>query len=154
MWVQIFKIPLHVWGYEFLEALTKPLGRLICRDDDTRDKVRFDRARILLEVNRPWCSGKEIWIQVDDSLHKVILVPEFSGCGFGGMQCAGNHQKPGESSDSESSFAVGDNSPMSDTAWRFGDDSKVGDCGSPALEGAGQEIQIQTVMVEKSKTVT
>lgn len=38
VWVKIFNVPVKVWGYEFFEAVTAPLGRTICRDDPTRDR--------------------------------------------------------------------------------------------------------------------
>lgn len=83
VWVKLFNIPVKVWRFEFFEAVTAGHGRLVCLDDDTRDMCRFDVARVLLQVEKPWVCGKEIWVQVDNALHKVFMIPEVSSLGTG-----------------------------------------------------------------------
>lgn len=58
MSVSIFNVPVMVWSYEFFVVALSSLGRIICQDDAMRDQRRFDVARVLLKLDKPWLGGK------------------------------------------------------------------------------------------------
>lgn len=51
---------MHVLGYEFFEAVVSSFGRLVCMNDYTRDKSHLGVARVFVEVQEPFLSGKEV----------------------------------------------------------------------------------------------
>jgi hypothetical protein len=69
VWVQIYGIPLHIWGENFFKMVGNSLGVFIDFDEETARMARFDVARIKVLTTT--------WAFIDESL-KV----EVEGVGF------------------------------------------------------------------------
>jgi hypothetical protein len=48
VWVRLYGIPLQLWDEQVFRAITKQWGEFIRLDEDTKGRVRFDRARVKL----------------------------------------------------------------------------------------------------------
>jgi hypothetical protein len=69
VWVQIYGIPLHIWGENLFKIVGKRLGEFMDYDEETARMLRFDVARIKIQTT--------IWAFID-----VVLKVEVEGLSF------------------------------------------------------------------------
>jgi hypothetical protein len=60
VWVQIYGIPLHIWGKNLFKLIGNRIGAFVDFDDETARLARFDMARIKIAT--------EIWASIDTEL--------------------------------------------------------------------------------------
>ena len=76
LWVTLEEIPLQVWHEKFFAFLGNSWGKLVCIDDNTIKRKRFDIARLLVSV--------ESWLSIPSSVNvnvrgidfKILIIVE------------------------------------------------------------------------------
>jgi hypothetical protein len=51
VWIRIYGVPIHAWNPEFFRNFIQSFGCIIKVDECTKNYLRFDFARILIEVS-------------------------------------------------------------------------------------------------------
>ena len=81
-WVQVWGIPLQAWDTKYFRHTLAAMGDLVEIDDDTKEKRRLDRARVLLKT--PWrpTINHMVEVHISDECFKVFVVEETRGGSF------------------------------------------------------------------------
>ena len=66
MWISLPSLPLNFFKKNFLEVLTKPIGRVLAYDQATLSFSRPRVARVCVEVNLLPCNPSRIWLDMRD----------------------------------------------------------------------------------------
>ena len=64
IWLQVWGFPIQVWELDHLRKAVANIGDVIELDDDTEDKYRLDRARLLVRTPLPPSIRTEVHIHV------------------------------------------------------------------------------------------
>jgi hypothetical protein len=79
IWVRIFGIPPHVWGWNCLQKIVNSFGRLVSMDVNTEKQLRFDVARVEVVVSSWDFFEKLVEIKVEDVTFSIQVVEERFG---------------------------------------------------------------------------
>ncbi|MCI33631.1 DUF4283 domain protein, partial [Trifolium medium] len=52
IWVRLFGVPLHIWGWDGFNSLIWRFGRLLNLDPETSNQTRFDVARAQVAITQ------------------------------------------------------------------------------------------------------
>jgi hypothetical protein len=78
-WVRIYGLPLHVWGENAFRLLIKPWGDYVGVDEETRQRARFDVARVKILTSATESIDTVSNIKVLDDLFAVRMIEEGGG---------------------------------------------------------------------------
>ena len=81
VWLQVWGFPIEAWELKHLKTVVSMVGDVIEPNDDTEDRRRLDRARLLIRTPLPPTIRKEVNVCVDGIMHKVWMVEEVGGEG-------------------------------------------------------------------------
>ena len=81
VWLQLWGFPIEAWELKHLKTAVSIVGDVIEPDDDTEDRRRLDRARLLIQTPLPPAIRKEVKVCVDGIMHNVWMVEEVGGEG-------------------------------------------------------------------------
>jgi len=76
VWIQVWGFPLEVWEVEHFKKAISFIGDVIELDDDTEDRRRLDRARILVRTPLPPSIRREVAVRVGEFKYRVWFVEE------------------------------------------------------------------------------
>lgn len=78
-WVQVWGILLQAWTMKHIQQIVAAMGEMVDLDDDTEDKRRLDRARVL--VKTPWNPPIKhtVEVHIGDERFNVFVVEECGG---------------------------------------------------------------------------
>jgi hypothetical protein len=79
VWVRLFGVPLHIWGWEGFFKIVYCFGKLKSLDPETLNHSRYDVARVQLEVASWDMLDKVVEIKVDEEIFIVRMVEERVG---------------------------------------------------------------------------
>ncbi|KAH1241717.1 hypothetical protein GmHk_07G019230 [Glycine max] len=78
-WVQVWGIPLQAWHTKHLRQILAALGDMVDVDDDTEEKRRLDRARVLLKTPSRPTINCTVDVYISGECFKVVVVEETGG---------------------------------------------------------------------------
>ena len=81
VWFQVWGFPIEAWELEHIKTVVSTVGDVIEPDDDTKDRRRLDRARLLVRTPLSPAIQKEVNVRVGDINYKVWMVEEVGGDG-------------------------------------------------------------------------
>ncbi|GMJ13842.1 hypothetical protein HRI_005053400 [Hibiscus trionum] len=73
IWLKLIDVPLSIWSIDFFEALGRRWGTVIDIDKETRNMSRFDKARMVLEVQKISVIPRSISVIVNGQVNKILL---------------------------------------------------------------------------------
>ena len=76
VWIQIWGFPIEVWDVEYMKQLISSIGDVIEVDEDTDDRRRLDRARLLVRTPLPPVIMKEVMVYCGEEEYRVRLIEE------------------------------------------------------------------------------
>lgn len=76
MWLQVWGFLIEVWEIDHFKTVVSTVGDVIEPDDDTDDRRRLDRARLLVRTPLPPAIKKEAIVRVGDIEYRVWMVEE------------------------------------------------------------------------------
>lgn len=76
VWIQLWGFPVEAWDVDHMKKAISVIGDVIEPDEDTDDRRRLDRARLLVRTPLPPAITKEITVRTGDVDHKVWMVEE------------------------------------------------------------------------------
>lgn len=76
VWLQVWGFPIEAWEIDHLKTVISTVGNVIEPDDDTEDRRRLDRARLLVRTPLPPAIKKEVIVRVGGIDYKVWMVEE------------------------------------------------------------------------------
>jgi len=76
VWLQVWGFPIKVWGADHFRKAASCIGDIIELDDDTEDRRRLDRARLLVRTPLPPSILKEITVRAGELDYQVWFVEE------------------------------------------------------------------------------
>jgi len=76
VWLQLWGFPIQVWGMQSFRTAMTEIGDVIEPDDDTEDRWRLDRARVLVRTPLPPPIRSDIIVCVGELEYKVWIVEE------------------------------------------------------------------------------
>ena len=76
VWLQLWGFPIQVWGMQSFRTAMAEIGDVIEPDDDTEDRRRLDRARVLVRTPLPPPIRSDIIVCVGKLEYKVCIVEE------------------------------------------------------------------------------
>ena len=76
VWLQIWGYPIQVWEMEYFRRVVADIGDVIQSDDDTEDRRRLDRVRLMVRTPLPPPIRSEVTVRVGELEHKVWIVEE------------------------------------------------------------------------------
>ncbi|KAL2993628.1 hypothetical protein AAZX31_10G123500 [Glycine max] len=76
VWLQVWGFPIEVWGVDHFRKAASFIGDVIELDDDTEDRRRLDRARLLVRTPLPLSISKEITVRAGELDYQVWFVEE------------------------------------------------------------------------------
>jgi hypothetical protein len=79
IWVRIFGIPLHTWGWDCFQRIVNSFGRLVSLDVQTENQSRLDVARVQVVVSTWDFLNKSVAIIVGSDLFEIKVVEERFG---------------------------------------------------------------------------
>ena len=101
VWLQLWGFPIQVWEMKNLRRAVAAIGDVIESDDDTEDRRRLDRARVLVRTPLPPLIRSEVIVRVGELEYRVWIVEE---TGFEG----GSNRKGSSPSDGWSEMITSD----------------------------------------------
>ena len=119
VWLQVWGFPIEVWEMKNLRRAVAAIGDVIEPDDDTEDRRRLDRARLLVRTPLPPLIRTEVIVRVGKLEYRVWIVEE---SGFeGGSNRKGSSPSDGWSEviTSDDGGDVGDVLDDTDTNFSF-----------------------------------
>jgi hypothetical protein len=75
-WIQVFGIPLHIWGEDFFKQVGSKLGVFLDYDEETASMRRFDVARIWIQTDICAAIDSVIKVDVEGMVFNVRVVEE------------------------------------------------------------------------------
>jgi hypothetical protein len=60
VWIQVFGIPLHIWGDNLFKLIGNKLGVFVDYDEETATMARFDVARLKILT--------AVWASIDETV--------------------------------------------------------------------------------------
>jgi hypothetical protein len=75
----LYGVPLHVWGEKAFIMITKPWGKFIGMDDETRQRFRFDVARVKISTSVRDAIDTTVSIMVQGVKYEVRVMEEGGG---------------------------------------------------------------------------
>ena len=81
VWIQIWGFPIEVWDVQNMKRVISFIGDVIEADEDTEDRHRLDRARLLVRTPLPPAIMKEVMVSCGDEEDRVRLIKEISDGG-------------------------------------------------------------------------
>jgi hypothetical protein len=121
-WIQVFGIPLHIWGEDFFKQVGSKLGVFLDYDEETASMRRFDVARIWIQTDICAAIDTVIKVDVEGMIFNVRVVEERGRVGpvvavEEGLLDEGSQVVPSEASgDEEEVFGGGDGNSGDDEA--------------------------------------
>ena len=76
IWIQLWGFPIEVWNTDNMRKLVACIGDVIEPDDDTEDRRRLDRARLLVRTPLPPTITKLVTVRLGNIDHNVWMVEE------------------------------------------------------------------------------
>jgi hypothetical protein len=76
VWIQVFGIPLHIWGDDFFKLLGTKLGVFLDYDFETESMARFDVARLKILSNSWAIIDTVVKVEVEGKFYHVWVVEE------------------------------------------------------------------------------
>ena len=76
VWLQVWGFPIQVWDKDNFRKVVAAIGDVIELDDDTEDRYRLDRARLLVRTPLPPAIRMEVRVGVGDSQYGVWVAEE------------------------------------------------------------------------------
>lgn len=101
VWLQLWGFLIQVWEMKNLRRAVAAIGDVIESDDDTEDRRRLDRARVLVRTPLPPLIRSEVIVRVGELEYRVWIVEE---TGFEG----GSNRKGSSPSDGWSEMITSD----------------------------------------------
>lgn len=76
VWLQLWGFPVQAWEIQSFRKVVAAIGDIIEPDDDTEDRRRFDRARLLVRTPLPPTIRSAVNVRVGELEYKVWIVEE------------------------------------------------------------------------------
>ncbi|KAH1205060.1 hypothetical protein GmHk_16G045861 [Glycine max] len=76
VWLQVWGFPIEAWEVDHMKQVVSTIGDVIEVDEDTEDRRRLDRARLLVRTPLPPAIIKETIVRCGEEDHRVWLVEE------------------------------------------------------------------------------
>ncbi|RZC28959.1 hypothetical protein D0Y65_000794 [Glycine soja] len=76
VWLQLWGFPIEAWEVDHMKHIVSTIGDVIEADEDTEDRRRLDRARLLVRTPLPPAISKEVKVRCGGEDHRVWLVEE------------------------------------------------------------------------------
>ena len=76
VWLQLWGFPIEAWEVGHMKQVVSTFGDVIEVDEDTDDRRRLDRARVLVRTPLPPAITKEVKVRCGDEDYRVWLVEE------------------------------------------------------------------------------
>ncbi|KAG5029015.1 hypothetical protein JHK87_012529 [Glycine soja] len=119
VWLQVWGFPIEVWEVDHLKKAVSTISDVIELDDDTEDRCRLDRARLLVRTPLLPSIRRDVIVRVGEIEYRVWIVEEIGVDG-------GSNQKGSSTSDvwseeitSDDGGDVGDVDDNSNTNFSF-----------------------------------
>lgn len=71
VWIQLWGFPIEAWDTERMTKVVSCIGDVIGPDDDTEDRRRLDRARMLVRTPLPPTINRKVIVRVGINEYKV-----------------------------------------------------------------------------------
>lgn len=81
VWIQLWGFPIEAWDVQNMKQAISFIGDVIEADEDTEDRRRLDRARLLVRTPLPPAIMKEVMVCCGDEEYRVCLIEEISDGG-------------------------------------------------------------------------
>lgn len=76
VWLQVWGFPIEVWEMDHLKKVVSTIGDVIEPDDDTEDRRRLDRARLLVRTPFQPSIRRDVIVRVGEIDYRVWIVEE------------------------------------------------------------------------------
>lgn len=106
IWLKILGVPAHIWNENFFRQISQLVGSYISIDDSTRDKMRLDIARVLINTSVKEIINTVVEVKVNGIMYNIRMLEESFGDNMSRFLSDWKYQNSdGNSSDDDDSMA-------------------------------------------------
>jgi hypothetical protein len=151
-WIRCYGIPLHSWGIDLFRAVAFKYGRFIEVDEQTKDMMRCDFARIRILTGEKRIIDTSMAVKVQGTVFEIRVVEEIGGSvdgsgvlrKLGGFTGEGSSKASSDGGVSAEGVVVGlsessSDADVSESCQFLLEVEKRGDRGKGQLEDLGEE---------------
>jgi hypothetical protein len=126
IWIQVYGIPLHIWGDDLFKMIGNKLGAFLDYDEETASMARLDVARLKIRIGKWAVLDEVVKVEVEGVIFSLWVVEERGrqryGVVFGGeVEDEGSMVVPSEGLN-EVVDAPGTGEPISDEDEQSGEE--------------------------------